>query len=49
MLPGAGVATSRIKPAGPQRTVAAEFNGEKVVGRTWPAANDEVSVLELTY
>lgn len=49
VLPGAGVSTSRIKPAGPQRTVVAEFNGEKVVGRTWPTAGNEVSVLELTY
>lgn len=48
-LPGAGVSASRIKPAGPQRAVVAEFNGEKVVGRTWPTANNEVSVLELTY
>jgi pimeloyl-ACP methyl ester carboxylesterase len=48
-LPGAGVSTSRIRPAGPQRTVVAEFNGERVVGRTWPMANDEVSVLELSY
>jgi len=29
--------------------VVAEFNGEKLVGRTWPTANNEVSVLELTY
>ena len=49
VLPGAGVSSSRIKPTGPQRTVAAEFNGEKVVGRTWPTANNEVTVLELTY
>jgi pimeloyl-ACP methyl ester carboxylesterase len=48
-LPGAGVSTSRIKPAGPQRTVIAEFNGERVVGRTWPMESNEVSVLELTY
>jgi triacylglycerol lipase len=47
-LPGAGVSSSRIRPAGPPRAVAAEFNGEKVVGRTWPGG-DEVSVLELTY
>jgi len=49
VLPGAGVSASRIKPDGPQRTVAAEFNGERIVGRTWPTANNEVSVLELTY
>jgi pimeloyl-ACP methyl ester carboxylesterase len=49
ILPGAGVSSSRIKPTGPQRTVVADFNGERLVGRTWPTANDEVSVLELTY
>jgi triacylglycerol lipase len=48
-LPGAGVASSRIKPEGPQRTVVAEFNGERVVGRSWPMAGNEVAVLELTY
>ena len=47
--PGAGVSSARVKPTGPQRTVVAEFNGEKLVGRTWPTANNEVSVLELTY
>jgi hypothetical protein len=48
-LPGAGVSSSRIKPDGPQRTVVAEFNGERVVGRSWPLASNEVAVLELTY
>lgn len=48
-LPGAGVSSSRLKPSGPQRAVVAEFNGEKVVGRTWPTASNEVTVLELTY
>jgi triacylglycerol lipase len=48
-LPGAGVSSSRIRPTGPQRTVVADFNGERLVGRTWPTANNEVSVLELTY
>lgn len=48
-VPGAGVSSSRLKPAGPQRAVVAEFNGEKVVGRTWPTASNEVTVLELTY
>ncbi|MVQ32414.1 MULTISPECIES: alpha/beta fold hydrolase [Ramlibacter] len=47
-LPGAGVASSRIQPAGLPRTVVAEFNGEKVVGRSWPLAQNRVSVLELT-
>jgi pimeloyl-ACP methyl ester carboxylesterase len=48
-LPGAGVASSRIQPAGLPRAVVAEFNGERVVGRTWPLAENRVSVLELTY
>ena len=48
-VPGAGVASSRIKPTGPQRAVVAEFNGERVIGRTWPTAGNEVSVLELTF
>ena len=49
-LPGAGVATSKIKPSSAtSRSVVAEFNGERVVGRVWPAANNELAVLELTY
>jgi triacylglycerol lipase len=46
---GAGVSQSRIKPAGLPRAVVAEFNGERVVGRSWPLAENRVSVLELTY
>lgn len=49
VLPGAGVSTSRIKPAGAARAVVAAFNGERVVGRTWPTAQGDVTVLELTY
>lgn len=49
-LPGAGVASSKIKLASAQaRPVVAEFNGERVVGRPWPAADGHVSLLELTY
>lgn len=49
-LPGAGVAASKIKLASAQaRPVVTEFNGERVVGRVWPAAQGEVSLLELTY
>ncbi|MES3003038.1 MAG: twin-arginine translocation pathway signal [Pseudomonadota bacterium] len=46
---GAGVASSRVKPTGLPRAITAEFNGERVIGRTWPAANNEISILELTY
>ena len=48
--PGAGDASARLKltDASP-RSVAAEFNGEQVAGRTWPAAGNHVATLELTY
>ncbi len=49
VVPGAGVASSKIKlPAAP-RPVVAEFNGERVVGRTWPTADNQLAILELTY
>ena len=49
-VPGAGVATSKLKmPSAQARPVVAEFNGERVVGRAWPAAQGEVTLLELTY
>lgn len=48
-VPGAGVASSKIKPAGGARALVAEFNGERITGRVWPAADNHVSVLELTY
>lgn len=46
---GAGVASAKIKPEGPQRSVAAQFNGERVVGQTWPATSGHLVFLELTY
>lgn len=46
---GAGVAASRIKPAGAARTISGEFNGERVTGQTWPVSGNHVTVLELTY
>lgn len=46
---GAGVSASRIKPEEVHRPVMGEFNGEKVIGQTWPTASNEVTVLELTY
>jgi pimeloyl-ACP methyl ester carboxylesterase len=46
---GAGVSTSRLKPTGLPRPIVAEFNGERVVGRTWPLNENHVTVLELTY
>ncbi|MBC5765311.1 alpha/beta fold hydrolase [Ramlibacter albus] len=46
---GAGVSSSRLKPTGLPRPITAEFNGERVVGRTWPLADNHIAVLELTY
>ena len=47
---GAGVSSSTIKltPA-VDRAIKAEFNGERVIGKTWSAADGHVVVLELTY
>ena len=47
---GAGVGSSTIKlPQAVDRAVKAEFNGERLSGRTWSAADNHVVVLELTY
>jgi len=47
---GAGVSTSTIKlPQAADRAVKAEFNGERLTGRTWSVASNHVVVLELTY
>ena len=49
-VPGAGVSSSKLKlPDVQARPVVAEFNGEKVVGRSWPAADNHLAILELTY
>ena len=47
---GAGIASSKkLIPQPELRSIAAEFNGERVTGQTWPAAENHVVVLELTY
>jgi triacylglycerol lipase len=46
----AGVATARVKIADAnERAIVGEFNDERIVGRTWPVADNHVVVLELTY
>ena len=46
----AGVSSSKLKLSeAPGRAVVSEFNGERIVGRAWPAANNELVYLELTY
>ena len=47
---GAGVSSSKIQlTQGGVRAITAEFNGEKITGRTWPTAENHLVVLELTY
>jgi triacylglycerol lipase len=46
----AGVSSAKLKlgdSAG--RAVVGSFNGERIVGRAWPAADDHVTYIELTY
>ena len=46
----AGVASSKLKlTEAANRPVIGVFNDERLVGRSWPAANNEVSYLELMY
>ncbi len=47
-VPGVSSATLLLPPA-PPRTVVAEFNGERIAVRTWPAAANEAAVAELHY
>ena len=47
---GAGVAASkRLLSDGTDRAIVGTFNGEKVMGRTWPLAGGHLAFLELTY
>jgi triacylglycerol lipase len=44
----AGVASAKLKLLDATgRAIEGVFNGERIVGRAWPAANNELSVLEL--
>ncbi len=50
VTPGAGVAASRLRLSSLEpRLVTAEFNGERLAGWLWPAGENHVTVLELTY
>ena len=43
-----GLSSARlVLPAAASRTVVAEFNGERIAARSWPAAEGRVSVIEL--
>ena len=47
----AGVSTAQLKVGRrrAERAIVGEFNDERIVGRTWPVADNHVVVLELTY
>lgn len=47
---GAGLSSAKINLAvDGVRPISAEFNGEKITGRTWSVAEGHLVVLELTY
>jgi pimeloyl-ACP methyl ester carboxylesterase len=47
---GAGISSAKIRlMENGVRAISAAFNGEKITGRTWPAADNHLVVLELTY
>ena len=46
----AGVSASKLRVTGTTgRAVVGVFNGERIVGRAWPTANNELTLLELHY
>lgn len=47
-VPGASATRLRLQDATP-RSVAARFNGETIVTRTWPRAAGHVSIAEFHY
>ena len=45
----AGVSAAKLKLLDtPDRAIAGEFDGERIVGRAWPAADNHLVMLELT-
>jgi hypothetical protein len=48
-VPNDSVTTLRLPAAEAGRPVAALFNQERIVARAWPASEDRIAVVELTY
>jgi triacylglycerol lipase len=49
LAPGvAGLATSKVKPTEVGRPVAAEFNSERIVARSWPLSENRLVIVEFT-
>lgn len=47
-VPQAQARPAPRKPTGGTRPITAEFNGERVVGQTWPAAQGHVVMLKIS-
>lgn len=45
---GAGASTAKVHASGDLRAVTAEFNGERLAGRAWPASEGHVVMLEIS-
>jgi hypothetical protein len=48
-VPTDSVSTLRLPAAEAGRPVVALFNGERIVARAWPAAENRIAIAELTY
>jgi pimeloyl-ACP methyl ester carboxylesterase len=48
-VPGDSISTLRLSATETGRAVAAVFNEERIVARSWPAAENRIAVAELTY
>src|SRR5215212_330155 len=48
-VPGDSISTLRLSAAETGRAVAAVFNEERIVARSWPAAENRIAVAELNY
>ena len=48
-VPTDSVATLRLPAGEPARPILALFNEERIVARSWPAAENRIAIAEFTY
>jgi hypothetical protein len=48
-VPTDSISTLRLPAAESGRPVVAQFNQERIVARAWPASENRIAVVELTY
>ena len=48
-IPADSIATLRLPASGIGRPIVALFNEERIVCRGWPAAENRITIAELTY